>query len=163
MIWIDFALIGFVFIFVILGLLRGFNKEIFSLLFWLLASWVGVTFTREFSVVWGVMISDRIVRIGLSFLTIFIITLSIGGLINLLFGLLTINAKLTFMERLGGMFLGGIRGLILVTVFVILAGLTPLPKDTWWTASTLLPPFQMLAVGLRDQLSSDMAKYINYR
>jgi membrane protein required for colicin V production len=80
-----------------------------------------------------------------------------------LVSLLTKNTKLTFMGRLGGMVLGGVRGAILVTVVVILAGLTPLPKDSWWTESTVLPPFQILAVWLRDHISSDMAKYINYR
>jgi membrane protein required for colicin V production len=163
LIWIDFTLIGFVFIFFIRGLLRGFNKEVFSLLFWILASWVGLTFNHEFSVFLGTVISHPIARIGTSFIALFIITLSVGSLISLLVSLLTKNTKLTFMGRLGGMVLGGVRGAILVTVVVILAGLTPLPKDSWWTESTVLPPFQILAVWLRDHISSDMAKYINYR
>ncbi len=58
------------------------------------------------------------------------------------------------MDRFGGMIFGAVRGMVVVTVVVILAGLTPLPKDSWWTESTVIPPFQLLAVWLRDHLSS---------
>ena len=67
------------------------------------------------------------------------------------------------MDRFGGMVFGVFRGMTLVTVIVILAGLTPLPKDSWWMKSTLIPPFQLLAVWLRDHVSLGMAEYIKYR
>ncbi|MCX7103643.1 MAG: CvpA family protein, partial [Methylobacter sp.] len=42
LIWIDFTLIAIVFVFIVSGLRRGLDKEAFSLLIWLLASWVGL-------------------------------------------------------------------------------------------------------------------------
>jgi membrane protein required for colicin V production len=71
--------------------------------------------------------------------------------------------RLTFMARFGGMLFGVVRGMVVVTVVVILAGLTPLPKDSWWTESTVIPPFQLLAVWLRDHLSLGLAETISYR
>jgi len=163
MIWIDFTFIGLVFIFFVIGLRRGFIEEVFSLLFWLLAIWVGLGFSREFSVFLQSAISHPIARMGASFAALFVITLGFGGLIGFLLSVLTKKARLTFMDRFGGMFLGVIRGLVVVTVVVLLAGLTPLPKDSWWTKSTLIPPFQLLAVWLRDHFSPGMADYISYR
>ncbi len=180
MIWIDFTLIGLVFIFLVIGLLRGFIKEIFSLAFWILAIWVSLSFSREFCrigflpiatlqpslAVPGFLesaISHLLTRMAASFLALFAITLSLGGVIGFLLSVLTKNTGLTFMDRFGGMVIGVVRGMVVVTVAVILAGLTPLPKDSWWTESILIPSFQSLAVWLRDHISSGMAEYVSYR
>jgi membrane protein required for colicin V production len=61
------------------------------------------------------------------------------------------------------MFFGIARGMVVVAVLVMLAGLTPLPEDSWWKESKLIPPFQSLAVWLRDQVPSSMAGYFNYQ
>ena len=163
MIWIDFTLIGLVFVSFVIGLLRGFIKEVFSLAFWILAIWVGLMFSRDFSIFLESTISHPPARMVASFVALFAITLSFGGLIGFLLSVLANETGLSFMERFGGMVFGAVRGLIIVTVVVILAGLTPLPKDSWWTESTLIPPFQSLAVWLRDHFSSGMAEYIIYR
>jgi membrane protein required for colicin V production len=149
MIWIDFTLIGLVLISFVIGLSRGFIKEIFSLVFWMLAIWVSLRFSRELSFFLEPTISHTPARVAASFLALFAITLSLGGLIRWVLSLLSKkNAGLTIMDRFGGMVFGVVRGVFLVTVVVILAGLTPLPKDSWWTESTLIPPFQLLAVWL---------------
>jgi membrane protein required for colicin V production len=163
MIWIDFTLLGVIFIFFVIGLLRGFTKEVFSLAFWVLAIWVSLMFSRDFSGFLEPSVSRLPARMIASFVALFAITLSFGGLIGFLLTILAKKAGLTFIERFGGMVFGIVRGLVVVTVVVILAGFTPLPKDSWWTESTLIPPFQLLAVWLRDHFSSGMAEYIIYR
>lgn len=163
MIWVDFTLIGLIFIAIVTGLLRGFIKEVFSLGFWILASWVSLRFSREFSGFLVSAISHPSARMLVSFVALLAITLGLGGLIGFLLSVLAKNNKLTFMDRFGGMVFGVIRGIIMVTVIIILAGLTPLPKDSWWTESTLIPPFQLLAVWLRDHMSLGIAEYIKYR
>jgi membrane protein required for colicin V production len=163
MIWIDFTLIGLVFICFVTGLLRGFIKEVFSLTFWILASWVSLSFSSEFSGFLVSAISHPSARMVASFVALFAITLSLGGLIGFLLSVLVKNTGLTFVDRFGGMVFGVVRGMTVVTVVVMLAGLTPLPKDSWWTESTLIPPFQLLAVWLRDHIPSGLAEYISYR
>ena len=163
MIWIDFTFIGLVVISVVMGLLRGFIKEVFSLGFWLLAGWVSLTFSREFSALLLSTISPASARMLVSFVALFAITLCFGGLIGFLLSVLAKNKRLTFMDRFGGMVFGIFRGMTIVTVIVVLSGLTPLPKDSWWMKSTLIPPFQLLAVWLRDHVSLGMAEYIKYR
>ncbi len=180
MIWIDFTLIGLVFVCFIIGLLRGFIREVFSLAFWMLAIWVSLSFGREFCRIGSLQIATLLpslavagfldstishptARMFASFVALFAITLSFGGLIGFLLSALSKNTGLTFMDRFGGMVLGIVRGMIVVTVVVILAGFTPLPQDSWWAESKLIPPFQSLAVWLRDHISSGMAEYISYR
>lgn len=197
MIWIDFTLIGLVLICVLTGLLRGFTKEVYSLAFWILASWVSLMFTPAFCRIGflgncslrcstsclravvpvatlppslatvagflGSAISQPSTRMLASFVALFMITLSFGGLIGFLLNVLIKKTGLTFMDRFGGMIFGAVRGMVVVAVAVLLAGLTPLPKDSWWAESTVIPPFQLLAVWLRDHLSPNLAEYISYR
>jgi membrane protein required for colicin V production len=163
MIWIDFVIIGIVFIYMIKGLFRGFNLEFFILIFWLTATAVGLSFSREFSVFLDHAISNPVAKIAASFTILFLITLIIGSLIRILLGTLINKPKLTFLEFLGGMILGVAHGMFLVVILILLAGLTPLPEDSWWKESTLLPPFQIGALWLRDHIPSALAEHIHYR
>jgi len=163
MIWIDFAIIGLISISLITGLLNGLIKEVFSLGFWLLAVGVGLSFSRDLSGFLVSVISSPAARIAASFVILFVVTLILGGLISFILGALVKKTGLTFSDRLGGLIVGVARGMVVVTVIVVLAGFTSLPKDAWWTESKLIPPFQLLAVWLRDHIPSGMAEFVNYR
>jgi membrane protein required for colicin V production len=164
MIWIDFTIIGFVLISLVIGLLRGVIKEVFSLAFWIVAIWVGMNFSRDFSRFLEPVISHPSARIAASFVSLFVITLVLGGLIGFILGERLIKQTgLTFGDRFLGMVFGCFRGVVVVAVMIVLAGLTSLPEDSWWKKSRLIPPFQSFAVWLRDHNPSGMAGYINYR
>jgi membrane protein required for colicin V production len=163
MIWIDYVIIGLVFIAFITGFLRGFSLEFFSLLFWLLAIGVGLSFSREFSVFLESIISNPLPKIAASFLLLFLITLIVGSLIRVLLGESIKKTTLTFTDRLGGMIFGALHGMVVVVVLVMLAGLTALPDDLWWKKSKLLPSFQTCVIWSRDHIPSGLAEYIHYR
>lgn len=163
MIWIDFTLIGLVVICLIGGLLRGAAKELYALVFWVFSVWVGLRFCPEFLPILETKIAHAPLTMLASFAALVAITLSFGGLIGVLLSVCFKNTGLTFMARFGGMVFGIIRGMVVVTVVVIMAGFTALPKDSWWIESKLIPPFQLLALLLRDHISSGSAEYISYR
>lgn len=163
MIWIDYVIIGLIFIALIIGFLRGFSLEVFSLVFRVLAIGVGLSFSREFSVFLESTISNPLPKIAASFLSLFFITLIVGSLIRMLLGESINKPELTFTDHLGGMIFGIVHGMVVVVVLVMLAGLTALPDDLWWKESKLLPPFQLCAVWLRDNIPSGLAEYVHYR
>ncbi len=163
MIWIDYAIIALIVISSVIGLLRGFIKEAFSLLLWVAAIWVGLNFSREFSGFLDGMISLPSARMAAAFAVLFILTLVIGGLISFLLSALIEKTGLTGSDRFAGMIFGIIRGAVVVSLIIMLAGLTPLPEDSWWKESTLIPPFQSLAEWLSEHVPSGMAGYIHYR
>jgi len=163
MIWIDYAIFGLVSFGLIIGLLRGYSRAAFSLLFWMLAIVIGLSFSREFSVFLESTINNSLPKITASFALLFLITLSVGALIRMLLGELINKPELTFVDRLGGMIFGLVHGMLVVLVLVMLAGLTVLPNDLWWKESKLLPPFQICAIWLRDHIPSGLAEYIHYR
>jgi membrane protein required for colicin V production len=163
MIWIDYAIIGLVSTALIIGLLRGFSLEVFSLAFWVLATGVGLNFSREFSVFLEATIRQAAPKIAVSFALLFLITLIVGSLIRMLLGEAIKKPQLTVIARLGGMLVGVVHGMVAMVVIVMLAGLTSMPNDLWWAESKLLPPFQLCAVWLRDHIPSELAAYVHYR
>ncbi len=162
-VWIDYAIAGIIAISAVAGLMRGFIKEAFALLTWIVAVWVGMQYSRDLSPILQHTISYPSARIAVAFAILFFATLILGGLINFLLSQLVEKTGLTGSDRLVGMGFGIVRGAVLVAVLVMLAGLTPLPEDPWWKQSSLIPPFQSLAVWLKDHIPSSLAGHINYR
>ncbi len=162
MIWIDYTIIALILISSVIGLLRGFIREAFSLVIWVIAIWVGLTFSREFSSFLEDLMSIPSARIATAFAILFFVTLILGALISYLLGELVNKTGLTGSDRFAGMIFGIARGLVVVAIIVMLAGLTPLPEDSWWKESALIPPFQSLAIWLRDHMPSGLTGYINY-
>ncbi|PKM36352.1 MAG: colicin V production CvpA [Gammaproteobacteria bacterium HGW-Gammaproteobacteria-10] len=163
MIWVDYAILGLISISLVIGLFRGFVEEAFSLVLWVVAIWLGLTFSREFSTLLEPFFSVPSARIAAAFAALFFAVLIGGALVNLILRKLVKQTGLTGSDRFAGMIFGIARGLVVVTVCIMLAGLTPLPEDAWWKESTLIPPFQSLAVWLREHIRSDVMSYVNYR
>ncbi len=162
MIWIDYAIIGLILISSIIGLLRGFIKEAFSLVIWMMAIWVGLTFSRELSGFLEGIINYPSARIAVAFAILFFVTLILGALISYLLSELVKKTGLTGSDRFAGMIFGLARGFAVVAIVIMLAGLTPLPEDSWWKESILIPPFQSLAIWLHDHIPSGLAGYVKY-
>ncbi|MCK5889487.1 MAG: CvpA family protein [Methylococcales bacterium] len=162
MIWIDYCIIGLIFISSLFGLLRGFIKEAFSLFIWLSAIWVSVTFNTKLAYFFTDAINSSELRLAIAFIFLFFGTLFLGVLLNSLLSELVKKTGITGSDRLIGMIFGIFRGLILISILVIIAGLTPLPENTWWKKSTLILPFQSLAIWFRDHLPSDLTDAINF-
>jgi len=163
MIWIDYSIIVLVLISSIIGLFRGFISEVFSLFIWITAIWIGLHFSRELATFLEDLTDYPSARMATAFAILFFITLMLGALISFLLGELIKKTGLTGFDRFSGMIFGIARGLVVVSIIIMLAGLTPLPEDKWWKESTLIPPFQRLAVWLRKQIPSGMTEFVNYK
>ena len=160
--WVDFALIGIVGVSLVISLVRGFVREAFSLAAWILAFWVGWSFFRELAAHLEPWISLPSLRLGLAFAALVLATLILGALVNFLVSQLVDRTGLTGTDRLLGMFFGVARGVVLIAILVLLAGLTPIPKDPWWQESQLIPYFQEMAIWLRGFLPVEVAEMFHY-
>ncbi len=154
---IDYVIIAIVVISLLIGILRGFIKEILSLLAWGVAIWVGLTFSRRFSVLLEKIIEFPPARIAVAFVILLLLTLVISGVINYFADLLLQKTGLTGIDRLLGLFLGIARGGIVVALLIMLAGLTPAPEQPLWQQSNLIPYFKDLSFWLRKQIPPEIA------
>lgn len=163
LIWIDYTIIGIIALSAMIGVIRGFVREALSLVLWSLAAWVGTSFAREFSVYLETSISHPSLRIAASFGILFITTLILGGLLGFLVTKLVSATGFSGTDRMIGLCFGAARGVVIVSIMVLVAGLTPLPEDPWWKESQLIPPFQKLSMWLRTQLPSGLPGLVMYR
>jgi len=100
-------------------------------------------------------------RVAAAFGGLFLATLLLGGLVGILASHLVDYTGLTGTDRVLGMGFGLLRGGAFIAVLVLVAGLTPLPRDPWWQQSLLLDHFQQTALWLRDFLPPELAQ--NFR
>lgn len=162
MIWIDYTLIILILTSAFIGLLRGFVKEIMSLIVWATAIWIGLAFNQNLAPLFEQSISYPSARIIVAFAILFFITLILGAIFSHLLSELIGRTGLTGINRFIGMCFGLIRGFIVTTIAVVLARFTPLPEDTWWKESFLIPHFQEFVVWLQNNMLPYIQDYINY-
>jgi len=161
-IWVDYILLLIVAVSALLSLWRGFMKEAISLVSWIAALWVGMLFFDDLARVMRDWIDTPTIRNVVAFGLLFIATLLVGGLVNYLAGQLVRRTGLTSTDRILGMIFGIARGVVIVAVLVMLAGLTTVPQDPWWQESALLGYFQDMALWLRSFLPADVAERIRF-
>lgn len=157
----DWVIVGILALSVVVSLFRGFVREAFSLATWVVAGVLAFRFSDLVALRLENWVDTPSVRMISAFLLVFIGILIIGSLLSVLVGQMVKHTGLSGTDRmLGGLF-GLARGVAIVVMAVILAGLTPFPDDPWWDESALLPYFETMAEqvvtqlppGLKDQLT----------
>ncbi len=145
MIWVDWALVAVLILSILVGLWRGFIREVFSIAVWVLAVWVAFRYSgvaAGWLTGWVDLPSARAI---IAFSGLLLVTLIIGGLAGWLLGQLVDSTGLGGTDRMIGMLFGLARGLIIIVLALLVARFTPFPQDPWWQQSSLLPYFERLA------------------
>jgi membrane protein required for colicin V production len=102
------------------------------------------------------------VRFLIAVVLIFVLTLLLFGMIAWLLARLMRAVGLGFLDRLLGAVFGFARGMLMVMVLVLCAGLTTLPQQEWWRKAALSQPLETAAMAMRPWLPPDFAKQLHY-
>jgi membrane protein required for colicin V production len=157
LIWVDYCIIGIIGLSGLIGLARGLIREVFSLFAWGAAVWIGLHYSAHVAVYFEKSLPLPSARFAAAFAILFVGSLMLAGLLSFILTRLVQGTGLGGTDRLLGLVFGLGRGVLVVAVLILLAGVTPLPQDPWWKESKLIPPFQSLAFWLRGQIPSDYA------
>ncbi|MCW8901282.1 MAG: CvpA family protein [Gammaproteobacteria bacterium] len=158
----DLIVLSIIVLSIIVSLMRGFVKEALSLAGWLVALWVAMTFSSGMAELIGSSIKDPTLRLLTAFVSLFILSLIVGSIVNFFATQFVQRAGLTGVDRTIGVVFGLLRGVLLVTIIVMLLGLTTLPKESWWDESFFMFRFEAIATWLKDLLPDDIARYFKY-
>lgn len=160
--WADVVILVVLALSMLVSLWRGFTREAFSLVVWVAAFWVGYAFAH-YPAAWLIRWIDiPSARLALGFLALFLVTLLVGGIVTHLVCLAVVKTGLTGTDRMLGLFFGLARGLVMVSVLVLVAGLTLLPRDPWWNESLFIAHFERAALWLRARLPAEIAERVSY-
>ena len=133
----DYVILAIIAISILVGAIRGFIKEVFSLLVWAAAFVVAFQYSGILAEHLESHIELPSVRTSLAFAGLFIAVLLVGGLLTFLVGKLVEKTGLSGTDRL--------LGVIIVLVLILVAGLTPIPNDPWWQQSRAIQSLMPLA------------------
>lgn len=157
--YIIFAIIG---LSILVGAIRGFIKEAFALAVWAAAFFVAFQYSGFLAELLESHIDLPSVRTSLAFAGLFLSVLLVGGLATFLVGKLVEKTGLSGTDRLLGGVFGGLRGLVMVLALILVAGLTPIPRDSWWQASRTIQSLMPLAEWSAQYLPEYILEYIDF-
>ena len=146
--WADYGIIAIVILSLLVGLLRGFTREVFGLGTWVLAILMCVLFGPSFAEFLRAYLQVPLVRTGVAYGGLFLAGLLIGGILTALLVARVRESKFSSADRTLGSGIGLVRGILLVGLVVLLARTAGMKEEPWWQASTLIPPSQVIADGL---------------
>ena len=158
--WLDYTLLGLIGCSILISLARGFVRELCSLMNWMLAAWLGFCWYKPIAAKLPESIHSPSLRWVLGFAVVFVLSLLVGTLLSWLLAQLVTKTGLGGTDRLLGLIFGGLRGILIVTLLIILGRLTPLPEEGWWKTSRLIPYFQPLEHWLQRVLPDTLAEYL---
>lgn len=159
---VDIAILVVLALPALIGVLYGFLNILFSIVAWVLALGISAKFGTEFSPMLASYVDSVLFRDMLAFVGLFVISLMIFSALGYLIVKLLGRTGLTGADRILGLFFGLGLGIAIVSVVVFLAGFTAVPEKTWWSASSLIEPFEHIAVWAHQFLPDNIAEYHRY-
>lgn len=159
---VDYAILGIIGLSGLVSLVRGFVREVMSLVVWACAFGAAWFLFQDLAPHLTPWIATPSLRLGTAFAILLLGVLLVGGLTTWVIGQLVNRTGLTGTDRFLGALFGVARGMLLISILVLLAGLAELPQDPWWKESRLIGHFQSLAVWLLSMLPPDVASYFRF-
>lgn len=158
----DYAVLVIVGISILISLMRGAVREILSLLGWVLAFYVARTYAIQVVPLLPYDIPSEKLKMLAAFIIVFLAVLLITSLIAIALSGLLKEIGLGWLNRLLGGVFGFLRGLLIVTVLMILAGMTQLPKDDRWTNAMFSAPLEALVKTVLVWLPKSITQHVSF-
>jgi membrane protein required for colicin V production len=161
--WFDIAILVVILISCLISLVRGFVKESLSLATWLAAGFIALRYHPVMAGLLAPYIESPTIGLAVAFAALFILTLIVGAIINYMISQLVNKTGLSGTDKMLGMVFGAARGVLIVAMVVLFAGLTPIPSESWWQESMMVDHFMKVAVWIQGQLPVDVASRFSFQ
>lgn len=145
MTWLDIAILAILALSAIFGLVRGFIKEMLSLVVWVLSFWVAFRYKSAVAVYLENYIEYENARLVAAFVLLFLAVVLIGMVVSGLLVRIARSSGVGGPDRTLGALFGLLRGALVVTLLVLVTGITPLAESQAWADSSLMNYFETLA------------------
>lgn len=157
--YIVLAILGFS---VLLSIWRGVVREILALAAWVLAFLAARSYGGVVAGYMPASIETPEWRLLAGLVSVFLVVLVTIALISIAVSALVKAAGLGLADRMLGAVFGLARGMLIVTVLVLLAGLTALPRLAQWRNAMFSPPLEAIALAVKPWLPEEVSRRIRY-
>lgn len=148
--WVDCCILGIVVLSMLVGVLRGFARELLGLMTWIAAVVASAVFGATAAEHLSTQIANPALRSVAGHALVFFGALFVGAVLTHLVGVLIRSAGAGGMDRTLGAGFGLLRGVFVVVLVVMIAGSASPQAGQWWRDSQLVPPLLPLADALRS-------------
>ena len=153
------AILGFSTLF---AFVRGVIRELIALVAWVIGLLAAVTFTPVVADWLPAGFGSTALRHVAAFAIILIGALLAGAVLAWPLVKVVRAAGLGFVDRFLGAIFGLVRGALVVVAFVLIAGLTELPRSAWWQDSVLAAPLVAAAMVAATHLPTTWTAMLDY-
>ena len=153
---LDYTLLVVVVVSALVGLMRGFVRETVSLLIWIAAFWLAMTYGTVVAERLAGLIHQPALRVVVAFVALFVGVLLVGMVMNRLLASLLKKTGLQISDRLLGVIFGLARGVLVVALVMVLVELTPLVDSESWRGSMIVGWLQPMVTHVHKLLPSQM-------
>ncbi len=162
MAWIDLVIIAVIALSALISLIRGFVKESISLVTWIIAGLLALRYYSPMADLLEPFINSANLRNWVGGGILFVATLVVGAIVNFIVSQLVSKTGLSGTDKALGVVFGAARGVLIITMIVLLASLTPMPEASWWQDSAMIGFFQQLAEWVKDIIPADAVGKFNF-
>ena len=160
--WLDLVILGIIALSALISLIRGFVKESISLVTWIVAGTLSFRYFSPMAEMLEPFVESPTIRSVSAFAILFLCTLIIGAIANFIMSQLVSKTGLSGTDKALGVVFGGARGVLIVTMVVLLASLTPMPQAQWWQDSVTVGMFQNLASWVKEIIPTDAVEKFSF-
>ena len=158
----DYAVLAIVALSILISVIRGLVREMLALAAWAVGFIVASVFAPDAAALLVPHVTDEKVRLLAAFAGLFLAVLVGMSVLALAVSKLVKGVGLGLEDRvLGGVF-GLARGVLVVMVLVLAAGLTALPRQPEWRQAAFSGPLEAVAGQVKTWLPAGLAQRIAY-
>jgi membrane protein required for colicin V production len=159
---LDYAVLGVLALSTAWGVWRGLVREVISLAGWILAFIAANLFAEPLADALPQSISNPDLRAIVAFVAIFVVVLTLVTLAAIALSKALKSTGLRGLDRtLGGLF-GVARGVLILALFAVVAGLTSFPRHPMWGDSWAGPTLGRTVDQLKPWLPPALAGRLRY-
>jgi len=159
---IDIIVLAIVGVSVAYGVWRGLVREVLALVAWVGAFLLANLLAPDAARLLPQGMATEEIRLLVSFVVVFIVALVGLSVLAMLASKVVKIVGLGPADRVVGGFFGLARGIFVVMILVLLAGLTTLPRQATWSEAALRGPLEAFAGYVQGWLPADLSKRIKY-
>lgn len=159
---LDYAILAILLISVLVGVLRGAIREVVNIAGWVAGFLIAQSYAAEGAALLAEWIKEPHARFLLAWLLIFLFVLMFFSLVGSLIAEAVRKLGLGGLDRLGGAAIGVLRGVLVLVLLALMAGMTTIPATTLWKQSTLSPWLERTALQAKQFLPADLAARITF-
>lgn len=158
----DYALLFVLVCSVIIGTMRGFLKEVLSLVSWAVAFIVANMYGGQLAPMLPSSLPGETVRLIIAFVVIFLaVRIAMALLAKTVDALISVGG-LSGLNRMLGSLFGLARGLLIAIIAVFLCGMTTIPQQPFWQNAMFSPMAERAVMKVLPYLPDKMAKNVRY-